>query len=251
MLLYNSQVSGNCYKVRLLFAHLGHAYERHEVDVIDRSDRPELLGQLNPVLRVPTLVLDDGRVMAESNAIPSTSPTARTTCPTTRGNARRCSAGCSSSSTTTSPTSPSRGSGASPSRSRPPRSCEARRRAERRHCSAMEAHLTDHEFFVGDRYTIADIALYGYTHVAPEGGFELDAYPAINTWLTRVRRQPGHVAITLTRGRRQAAEYRSGPWSSRRPSAAAARTRRSPTSRSHGRCSTSCSSSGAGRRTTT
>jgi glutathione S-transferase len=69
MLLYNSQDSGNCYKVRLLFAHLGLDYERHEVDVVDRSNRRELLQDLNPALRVPTLVLDDGRPLAESNAI--------------------------------------------------------------------------------------------------------------------------------------------------------------------------------------
>ena len=69
MLLYDSPVSGNCYKVRLLFAHLGIAYERRWMDVADRSDRPELLGGLNPALRVPTLVLDDGRSLGESGAI--------------------------------------------------------------------------------------------------------------------------------------------------------------------------------------
>jgi glutathione S-transferase len=69
VLLYNSAVSGNCYKVRLLLAHLGLEYETREVDVVDRSARPELLGGLNPALRVPTLVLDDGRPLAESNAI--------------------------------------------------------------------------------------------------------------------------------------------------------------------------------------
>src|SRR5215510_5784160 len=69
MLLYDSPVSGNCYKVRLLLAHLGIAYERLSVDVVDRSDRPDLLGGLNPALRVPTLVLDDGRPLAESGAI--------------------------------------------------------------------------------------------------------------------------------------------------------------------------------------
>src|SRR5437763_13577059 len=69
MLLYNSQVSGNCYKVRLLLAQLGEDYERHTVDVVDRSNRGELLGALNPALRVPTLVLDDGRTLAESGAI--------------------------------------------------------------------------------------------------------------------------------------------------------------------------------------
>jgi len=69
MLLYNSAVSGNCYKVRLLFAHLGLSYETREVDVVERSGREQLLGELNPALRVPTLVLDDGRALAESNAI--------------------------------------------------------------------------------------------------------------------------------------------------------------------------------------
>src|SRR3954471_21916803 len=69
MLLYNSAVSGNCYKVRLLLAHLALPYEIREVSVVDRSSRPDLLGGLNPALRVPTLVLDDGRPLAESNAI--------------------------------------------------------------------------------------------------------------------------------------------------------------------------------------
>lgn len=69
MLLYNSAVSGNCYKVRLLLAQLGLPYEIREVDVVDRSTRPEILGDLNPALRVPTLVLDDGRPLAESGAI--------------------------------------------------------------------------------------------------------------------------------------------------------------------------------------
>jgi len=59
MLLYDSAVSGTCYKARLLFAHLGLDYQRHDVDVIDRSGRMELLGDLNPALRVPTLVLDE------------------------------------------------------------------------------------------------------------------------------------------------------------------------------------------------
>src|SRR6202171_4518419 len=69
MLLFDSPVSGNCYKVRLLFAQLGISYERRTVDVVDRSNRPELLGDLNPSLRVPTLVLDDGRALGESGAI--------------------------------------------------------------------------------------------------------------------------------------------------------------------------------------
>src|ERR1700683_5088741 len=69
MLLYNNAVSGNCYKVRLLCAHLGLPLELQEMDVVDRSNRPAILGPLNPALRVPTIVLDDGRALGESDAI--------------------------------------------------------------------------------------------------------------------------------------------------------------------------------------
>ena len=60
---------------------------------------------------------------------------------------------------------------------------------------AMEAHLDGREFLVGDRYSIADISLYAYTHVAHEGDFDLRAYPAIGAWLERVAIEPGHVTI--------------------------------------------------------
>jgi glutathione S-transferase len=69
LLLCDAQVSGNCYKARILLAHLGVDYARREVDVIDPSGRSELLGGINPALQVPTLVPDDGRPLAESNAI--------------------------------------------------------------------------------------------------------------------------------------------------------------------------------------
>ena len=69
MLLYNSAISGNCYKVRLLLAHLGIHYETTEVEVVDRAAPRDFLDGLNPAKRVPTLVLDDGRPLAESNAI--------------------------------------------------------------------------------------------------------------------------------------------------------------------------------------
>ena len=61
--------------------------------------------------------------------------------------------------------------------------------------SVMEGHLHLRDFFVGGRYSSADIALYAYTHVAHEGGFDLAAYPAVNAWLERVSAQPGHISI--------------------------------------------------------
>ncbi len=73
---------------------------------------------------------------------------------------------------------------------------EAKLRGGNAALKAMEGHLADRQFLVAGRYTIADIALYAYTHVAPEGGFELEPYPAVRTWLERVSQQPGHVPIT-------------------------------------------------------
>jgi glutathione S-transferase len=59
----------------------------------------------------------------------------------------------------------------------------------------MDEHLADRAFLLGDRLSLADIALYAYTHVAEEGGFSLDDYPAVKAWLERVASEPGHVAM--------------------------------------------------------
>jgi glutathione S-transferase len=60
---------------------------------------------------------------------------------------------------------------------------------------AMERHISGRQWFVGDTPTLADIALYAYTHVADEGGFDMDRYPAVNAWLDRVAAMPGHVPM--------------------------------------------------------
>ena len=72
---------------------------------------------------------------------------------------------------------------------------EQRTAAGYRALAAMERHLTGREWLVGDGMTLADIALYGYTHVADEGGFDLEPYPAVRAWLDRVAAEPGHVPI--------------------------------------------------------
>jgi glutathione S-transferase len=197
LLLYNSQVSGNCYKVRLLLAHLGIPYEREELSVVDRSNRADVLGGLNPALRVPTLVLDDGRSLAESGAIlwyfgegtrfvPEDAyeraqvlqwmffeqydhelAIAVTRFWLTYSGRPEAFAD----------------------------RLEERIAAGHRALAAMERHLREHAYLVGDGTTLADIALYAYTHVAPEGGYELDGYPAIRAWLDRVAAEPGHVPI--------------------------------------------------------
>jgi len=78
---------------------------------------------------------------------------------------------------------------------RAPEVPEKRRRGEAA-LAVMEGHLSQRSFFVGERYTIADIALFAHTHVAPEGGFDLAPYPAVRAWIERVQAEPGHVPIT-------------------------------------------------------
>ncbi len=196
--LYNSMISGNCYKVRLLAAHLGVELELREVSVTDRADRPELLGALNPSLRVPTLVLDDGRPLGESGAILWYLGEGTRFVP------------------------PDRYARAQVMQwmffeqyEHEPAIAVARfliaysglereqyeKRLPRLHAdgeralAAMERHLDGRAFFVGDEMTLADIALYAYTHCAEEGGFDLAPFPAVRSWLARVAAEPGHIPI--------------------------------------------------------
>ena len=197
MLLYDSPVSGNCYKVRLLLAHLGIPYERRTMDVVDRSNRREVLGDLNPFLRVPTLVLDDGRALGESGAIlwyfgegtrfvpddpylraqvlqwmfyeqyelePAIAVVRFWVAYSGRADAFE------------------------PER-------PAKMKAGERVLRTLDAHLNGREWVVGDSMTLADIALYGYSHVADEGGFDLTPYDALGAWHQRVASEPGHVPI--------------------------------------------------------
>jgi glutathione S-transferase len=197
VLLYDSPVSGNCYKVRLLLAHLELPYERRTVDVVDRSNRPDLLGGLNPALRVPTLVLDDGRPLAESGAILWYFGEGTRFVPDDRYERAQVLQWMFFEQYDHEPA-------IAVARfwlmysGRPEAFAdriEERTRAGHRALAGMEGHLRDRELLVGDGLTLADIALYAYTHVAPEGGFDLSGYPAIRRWLDRVAAEPGHVPI--------------------------------------------------------
>jgi glutathione S-transferase len=196
MLLYDSAVSGNCWKVRQLFAHLGIRYERREMSVIDRSDRREVIGELNPGLRVPTLVLDDGRSLAESNAITFYFAEGTPYLPEDRFERAQVLQWQFFEQYSHEPYIAVARFWAIAGITPPDPEREAKARGGTAALRAMEGHLAGREFLVGERYTIADIALYAYTHVAPEGGFELEPYPAIRAWLERVAAQPGHVKLT-------------------------------------------------------
>jgi glutathione S-transferase len=198
MLLYDSPVSGNCYKVRLLLAHLGIPYERHALDVIDRSDRPELIGHLNPALRVPTLVLDDGRPLAESNAILWYLADGTPWIPDDTYERAQVLQWQFFEQYDHEPTiavarfmlmvsgEPERYAAELP----------AKQAGGYRALDAMERHLDGRAYLVGDSPTLADISLYGYTHVADEAGLDMSGYPAIGAWLDKIAALPGHVSIT-------------------------------------------------------
>jgi len=197
MLLYDSSVSGNCYKVRLVFAQLGLEYERRELSVVDRSNRMDVLGELNPALRVPTLILDDGRALAESHAITWYFAEGTPLVPEDRYERAKVLQWLCFEQYDLEPTIAVVRFWVAFSASPPPSAeIEAKRSAGYRALDALERGLTGEEFLVGDRYTLADIALYAYTHVAGEGGFDLSGYPAILGWLDRVAGQRGHVPIT-------------------------------------------------------
>jgi len=192
--LYGDLDSGNVYKVRLVLAHLGVAYRR--VDTTQGRGEPQTpeFRAINPIGKIPTLVFDDGRVLSESGAI--LYYFARDTAmfagdvweqanvlrwmffeqyshepyiavnrhllkhPGIAGAVERIAAN-------------------------HPRGLQA--------LAVMEQHLAGNDWLAAGRYTIADIALYAYTHSATEGGFDLTPYAGIRAWLDRVRAQPGHI----------------------------------------------------------
>jgi glutathione S-transferase len=189
--------SGNCHKVRLLLEQLGRAYRWIETDSAQGATRTPAYLAKNPNGKVPMIELDDGRVLVESNAILfwlaegtpylpddgwqraqalswmffeqySHEPyiaVARFIC------------------------------GWTPPDS--PRRAELPRLRERSHeaLKVMERHLTSTAWFTGERYGVADVALFAYTHVAPHGGVALDGYPGIRAWLARVQSTPGFVPM--------------------------------------------------------
>jgi glutathione S-transferase len=197
VLLYNSPVSGNCYKVRLLLAHLDIPYERRTMDVVDRSNRPEVLGGLNPALRVPTLVLDDGRPLAESGAILWYLAEGSRFVPEDAYERAQVLQWMFFEQYDHEPAIAvarfwlAYSGRAEEFAARLPE----RQTAGRRALAAMDEHLAGRNYLVGDKLTLADLALYAYTHVAHEGGFDLAPYPAVRNWLERVASEPGHIPI--------------------------------------------------------
>ncbi|MGD8330936.1 MAG: glutathione S-transferase family protein [Acidobacteriota bacterium] len=196
--LYDNAVSGNAYKVRLMLAHLDLPYERIELSVTDRSNREEVLGDKNPALRIPTLQLDDGRWLGESNAIMHYLAEGTPYLPDGRYERAETLQWMFFEQYDHEPN-------VAVARfllhyvddpTAHVDTIAAKQQLGRKAIGAMERRLREHDFLAADRYTIADIALYAYTHVADEAGIDLAEFPDVQTWIERVAAQPGHVRIT-------------------------------------------------------
>lgn len=196
--LYDFLPSGNGYKLRLLLTQLGMPFERVEINIIKGESRtPEFLSK-NINGKIPVLEVEPGKYLAESNAILVYLSEGTEFLPYDRflraqvlqwlffeqyshepfiatsrfwisilGKAQEYQ-----------------------------EALQQKREPGYAALKVMEQHLSAHKFFVAERYTIADIALFAYTHVADEGGFDLTQFPAIQAWIERVKGQPAYISIT-------------------------------------------------------
>jgi glutathione S-transferase len=195
--LYDYLPSGNGYKVRLLLHQLGIPFERVELDILrGETWTPEFLAK-NPNGRIPTLELEDGTHLAESNAILCYLADGTPFLPADRlDRARVLQWMCFEQYSHEPNIATVRFWYHSELTDERRALLPAKRELGEAALRVMDGHLRTRRFFVGESYTVADIALYAYTHVADEGGFDLAPHGAIRDWLERVRAQPGHVPIT-------------------------------------------------------
>jgi glutathione S-transferase len=196
--LYDYLPSANGYKVRLLLHQLRIPYELVEVDIAKGETRTPPFLEKNPNGRIPLIELDDGRHLAESGAILCYFAQGSPLFPDDRWERAQVLQWMFFEQYSHEPYIAVARAwlhlfGMDDERRR---QLPQKQRLGYDALAVMERHLAEHGFFVAERYTIADIALYAYTHVADEGGFDLGRFPAVQAWLRRVAAQPGHVPIT-------------------------------------------------------
>lgn len=187
--IYGDSISGNCYKLQLAAAQTGFEHDWHEVNLMAGQSRtPEFL-TMNPNGKVPVLDLRDGRFLPESNAILAYIADGT---PLAGGDryeranvlAWMCFEQYSHEPFIATSRFIIKYLGNPPEKSD---SLESKKPGGYRALDIMEQHLAKHDYFANAAYSIADIALFAYTHVAHEGAFDLSTYPAINAWIDRVR----------------------------------------------------------------
>ncbi len=196
--LYDFLESGNGYKVRLLLTQLGIPFERIEMDITKGATRtPEFLAR-NPNGRIPTIELDDGTFLFESNAIMYYFADGTPFFPTDRLERAQVFQWMFFEQYSHEPFIAVARAwlhvfGLDEERKR---LLPQKQKLGYDALGVMEGHLAKRSYFVGERYSIADIALYAYTHVADEGGFDLSRFLNVQAWLARVKAQPRYIPIT-------------------------------------------------------
>ncbi len=195
--VFGDMLSGNCYKIKLLMQFLGIDHEWVHVDILAGETHTAEFKQMNPNARIPVVVLDDGRYLWESNAILNYLADGTAFLPQGRyekaqvlqwqffeqyshepyiATARYIN----------------KYLGLPPEREA--EYC-GKQVGGHKALAVMEQHLSQHQFFVGDQLTIADISLYAYTHVADEGGFDLSPYVNIQRWFRDFENTPNYVKM--------------------------------------------------------
>jgi glutathione S-transferase len=203
--LHEYALSGNCYKIRVTAAHVGAALERREYDILKGETRtPEFLANVNANGRIPTLQIgagESGRFLPESNAACYWLAHGSALIPTDRFDHADMLRWMSWEQYNHEPNVATMRFfrafvGMDKLTEMQAASVPMRIENGKAALTLMNDHLATRDWFVGSVMTLADIALYAYTHTAGEGGFTLSDSPHVQAWLARVSRQPGHITIT-------------------------------------------------------
>ena len=200
LILHEYAASANCYKIRLTASHVGAVLDRREYDIMKGETRtPEFLAQVNPNGRIPTLQIGD-RFLPESNAACVYLATGSALIPADRFDHADMLRWMFWEQYNHEPNIATlrfwhRWIGEANLSELQRANLPGKQAAGEAALALMDQHLATRDFFVGGAPTLADVALYAYTHVCEDGGFDLARYPNVQAWLERVAAQPGHIAI--------------------------------------------------------
>jgi glutathione S-transferase len=195
--VYGDIQSGNCYKIKLLMSYLDISHEWVHVDIVNGDTQTDEFLNKNPNRKVPVLEMEDGRCLAESNAILNYLAEGTEYLPNDRWERSQVLQWQFFEQYSHEPYIAvarfiAKYLGMPEERRQ---EFESKQQGGIKALKVMDRHLAEADYFVGDRLTIADISLYAYTHVAQEGGFSLEGYGAIGDWLRRVETHPGYVSM--------------------------------------------------------
>lgn len=195
--VYGDSISGNCYKIQLLCSQLDIPYDWQEIDILNGDTRTEEFLAMNANGRIPLLALPDGRYLAESNAILQYLADGSELAGKDRFGRASVLQWMFFEQYSHEPNIATsrfiiKYLGSPPDRQD---ALQEKQVGGYKALDVMEGHLANNDFFVDGDHSLADIALYAYTHTADEGGFDLAAYPAVREWLARVEATPGYVPM--------------------------------------------------------